>query len=98
MDDQISVTRQIAQQFDYIDPDRIGIWGWSYGGFNTAMTLERDTGSNPVFACGISGKKEVGNGAQIPILGKVPFFRFLYSSMASKPINILWIKTGSQPY
>jgi dipeptidyl-peptidase-4 len=54
MDDQISVTRQIAQQFDYIDPDRIGIWGWSYGGFNTAMTLERDTGSNPVFSCGIS--------------------------------------------
>jgi len=54
MDDQIAVTRQIAQQFDYIDPDRIGIWGWSYGGFNTAMTLERDTGSNPVFSCGIS--------------------------------------------
>merc|ERR1712079_994950 len=28
--------------------------GWSYGGFNTAMTLERDQGEEAVFKCGIS--------------------------------------------
>jgi len=53
MDDQISVTRKLTEMFDYIDKDRVGIWGWSYGGFNTAMTLERDV-QDPVFACGIS--------------------------------------------
>ena len=56
MDDQISVTRKLAEQFSFIDKERIGIWGWSYGGFNTAMTLERDVGPDPVFSCGISGK------------------------------------------
>ncbi|KAK9782108.1 putative Dipeptidyl peptidase IV N-terminal region-domain-containing protein [Seiridium cardinale] len=28
----------------YVDADRIAIWGWSYGGFNTLKTLEQDAG------------------------------------------------------
>lgn len=31
-DDQIAVAKYLAQQ-SYVDPARIGIWGWSYGGF-----------------------------------------------------------------
>ncbi|KAF5026297.1 hypothetical protein F66182_1619 [Fusarium sp. NRRL 66182] len=28
----------------YVDPERIAIWGWSYGGFTTLKTLEQDAG------------------------------------------------------
>merc|ERR1711892_587963 len=52
--DQISVTRQLVQTYPYLDEKRTAIWGWSYGGFATAMTLEQDTGSDQVFSCGIS--------------------------------------------
>merc|ERR1711892_1085506 len=52
--DQISVTRQLVQTYPYLDEKRTAIWGWSYGGFATAMTLEQDTGPDQVFSCGIS--------------------------------------------
>ena len=54
MEDQIAVTRKLVSQYQYMDPERVAIWGWSYGGFNTAMTLEKDV-EDPVFKCGISG-------------------------------------------
>ena len=55
MEDQIEVTRKLLEAYDFIDATKVGIWGWSYGGFATAMTLERDSGDSPVFSCGISG-------------------------------------------
>ena len=36
----------------YVDPDRVGIWGWSYGGLLTTMSLFKKPG---VYAAGISG-------------------------------------------
>ncbi|OCK80515.1 putative dipeptidyl-aminopeptidase B [Lepidopterella palustris CBS 459.81] len=41
--DQIA-TAKIWAQKNYIDEDRIAIWGWSYGGFMTLKTLEIDAG------------------------------------------------------
>ena len=35
----------------YVDKDRIGIWGWSYGGFNTLMSMSE---GRPVFRAGVS--------------------------------------------
>ena len=35
----------------YVDKDHIGIWGWSYGGFNTLMSL---TEGRPAFAAGVA--------------------------------------------
>ena len=35
----------------YIDKNRIGIWGWSYGGFNTLMSMTEGRG---VFAAGVA--------------------------------------------
>ncbi len=35
----------------YVDKDRIGIWGWSYGGFNTLMSMSEGRG---VFKAGVS--------------------------------------------
>ena len=35
----------------YVDGRRIGIWGWSYGGFNTLMSMSEGRG---VFAAGVA--------------------------------------------
>ncbi|MVM33210.1 prolyl oligopeptidase family serine peptidase [Spirosoma sp. HMF4905] len=49
-EDQITVARSL-KTLPYVDPNRVGIWGWSYGGYMTAlcMTLGAD-----VFNAGIS--------------------------------------------
>lgn len=39
--DQVETALWLAKQ-SYIDSSRIGIWGWSYGGFNTLMSRARD--------------------------------------------------------
>ncbi len=41
--DQIYAARMWAGK-DYVDPKRIGIWGWSYGGFMSAKVAEADAG------------------------------------------------------
>jgi len=38
--DQLAVTKQALQQFPQVDPNRIGLWGWSYGGYFTLFALE----------------------------------------------------------
>jgi dipeptidyl-peptidase-4 len=48
--DQIAAGRHLAS-LAYVDPARIGIWGWSYGGFMTLLALEQ---GSDVFAGGIS--------------------------------------------
>ena len=35
----------------YVDKDNIGIWGWSYGGFNTLMSMSE---GRPVFKAGVA--------------------------------------------
>ncbi|KAH7910473.1 dipeptidyl aminopeptidase [Hygrophoropsis aurantiaca] len=41
--DQINAARIWAGK-DYVDPKRIGIWGWSYGGFMASKVAEADAG------------------------------------------------------
>ena len=48
--DQVETALWLGRQ-SYIDKDRIGIWGWSFGGFNTLMAM---SDGNKVFACGVS--------------------------------------------
>ncbi len=50
-DDQIAAAKWIATQ-DWVDAGRIGIWGWSYGGFMAALCILRGAG---VFRTAISG-------------------------------------------
>ncbi|XP_014479089.1 PREDICTED: venom dipeptidyl peptidase 4 isoform X2 [Dinoponera quadriceps] len=52
VEDTIAVTKILQERYSWIDPDRTGIWGWSYGGFTTGMVLATDVES--VFKCGIS--------------------------------------------
>jgi len=41
--DQIAGARLWASR-SYVDPDRIGVWGWSYGGFMAAKVVETNAG------------------------------------------------------
>ena len=52
VEDQIFVTNYLQSKYSFIDRERTGIWGWSYGGYMTARTLANDT--ERVFQCGIS--------------------------------------------
>lgn len=49
-DDLISAARYLAKE-NFIDENRIGIWGWSYGGFMSTLCLEK---GNDVFAAAIA--------------------------------------------
>ncbi|MBQ9232054.1 MAG: S9 family peptidase [Prevotella sp.] len=48
--DQVEAALWLGQQ-SYVDKDRIAIWGWSYGGFNTLMSMSE---GRPVFRAGIA--------------------------------------------
>lgn len=48
--DQVEAAIWLGKQ-DYIDASRIGIWGWSYGGFCTLMSMSE---GRPVFKAGVS--------------------------------------------
>jgi dipeptidyl-peptidase-4 len=48
--DQVEAAIWIGQQ-PWADKERIGIWGWSFGGFNTLMAMSE---GRPVFRCGIA--------------------------------------------
>ena len=48
--DQVEVAQWIGR-LPFIDSERIGIWGWSYGGFNTLMSMSE---GRPVFRAGVA--------------------------------------------
>lgn len=48
--DQVETAMWLAAQ-PYVDKDRIGIWGWSYGGWNTLMSMSE---GRPVFCAGVA--------------------------------------------
>jgi dipeptidyl-peptidase-4 len=48
--DQVETAIWLGQQ-TFVDKDHIAIWGWSFGGFNTLMSLSEGRG---VFRCGIA--------------------------------------------
>ena len=48
--DQVETALWLGQQ-PYVDKERIAIWGWSYGGWNTLMSMSE---GRPVFRCGIA--------------------------------------------
>jgi len=50
--DQIAVTKYLAENLPFVDANRTAIWGWSYGGFAAASTLGTD--KEGVFQCAMS--------------------------------------------
>jgi dipeptidyl-peptidase-4 len=49
-DDQIAAARYLGS-LPFIDGERIGIWGWSYGGYNVLMSMSRGNG---IFKAGVA--------------------------------------------
>jgi dipeptidyl-peptidase-4 len=49
-DDQIAGAKYLSD-LNYVDKDKIAIWGWSYGGYNTLMSMSRGNG---IFKAGIA--------------------------------------------
>ncbi|XP_055621792.1 venom dipeptidyl peptidase 4 isoform X3 [Toxorhynchites rutilus septentrionalis] len=52
IEDQITTSQKLAEKLNFIDPSRIAIWGWSYGGYASAMALAKD--EQHVFKCAVS--------------------------------------------
>ncbi len=50
--DQVAAVQWAARTFDFIDPARTGIYGWSYGGYMTLMCMLR---APEVFHVGVAG-------------------------------------------
>ena len=50
LEDHLAGARYLAS-LDYIDEDRMGIWGWSYGGYMSSLALTKGAG---VFKLGIA--------------------------------------------
>ena len=48
--DQVETALWLGQQ-SFVDKNRIAIWGWSFGGFNTLMAM---SDGRPVFCCGVA--------------------------------------------
>lgn len=48
--DQVETALWLGNQ-SYVDKNRIGIWGWSYGGWNTLMSMSE---GRPVFCAGVA--------------------------------------------
>jgi len=48
--DQVETAKYLAT-LPYVDKSRIGIWGWSFGGYNTLMSM---SSGEPVFKAGIA--------------------------------------------
>ena len=53
MEDQLSGVEYL-KQYTAVDPTRIGVYGWSYGGFMTTSLLTRPEAKG-IFKCGIAG-------------------------------------------
>jgi dipeptidyl-peptidase-4 len=49
-EDMIAVAKEV-QKWDYVDPERIGIMGWSYGGYMTSLCMTKGA---EVFKMGIA--------------------------------------------
>jgi dipeptidyl-peptidase-4 len=50
IEDQIYAAKQLAKR-SYVDPARIGIWGWSFGGYMAGLGLSK---GNDIFKAAIS--------------------------------------------
>uniref|UniRef100_A0A0K0F780 Dipeptidyl aminopeptidase-like protein 6 n=1 Tax=Strongyloides venezuelensis TaxID=75913 RepID=A0A0K0F780_STRVS len=52
VEDTINTTKLLLQKYPLLDSTKVGIWGWSYGGFLTAKVIQKD--NDNIFSCGCS--------------------------------------------
>lgn len=44
-EDQIWAAQEITKRFSYVNANKLGMWGWSFGGYLTAKVVEADSGA-----------------------------------------------------
>ncbi len=52
LQDQVTAITQLGEKFPEMDTTRVGVWGWSFGGYFSAMATMRRP---DVFKCGVAG-------------------------------------------
>uniref|UniRef100_A0A0K0DWU2 Dipeptidyl aminopeptidase-like protein 6 n=1 Tax=Strongyloides stercoralis TaxID=6248 RepID=A0A0K0DWU2_STRER len=52
VEDTIDATKFLIKKYSLLDSTKVGIWGWSYGGFLTAKVIQKD--NDNIFSCGCS--------------------------------------------
>lgn len=52
IEDQITTAKKLTEKYSFIDASKVGIWGWSYGGYASGQALVQD--KNHVFQCAAS--------------------------------------------
>ncbi|XP_014681966.1 PREDICTED: dipeptidyl aminopeptidase-like protein 6 [Priapulus caudatus] len=53
--DQLVATHFIRDNYKFVDPQKVAIWGWSYGGYVAARALSHPLNrNNDIFQCGIA--------------------------------------------
>lgn len=72
--DQLEVTEYLRDSLHFVDKRRVGIWGWSYGGYTSAMALASPLS---LFQCGVSVSPVVS----WKLYGKRNQFNFISSIM-----------------
>lgn len=51
VEDQIDAAEYLIEEYDFIDENRVGIWGWSYGGYMSTLALAQ---GNDIFSTAIA--------------------------------------------
>ncbi len=51
VEDQIDAAKYLVEEYDFIDENRVGIWGWSYGGYMSTLALAQ---GNDIFSTAIA--------------------------------------------
>ncbi len=52
VEDQLEVARYLARHLPVVDPRRVAVWGWSYGGYATLRALSDP--AQDVLQCGVA--------------------------------------------
>ncbi|KAJ8729568.1 hypothetical protein PYW08_001149 [Mythimna loreyi] len=53
VEDHFVILKQVLDRYSFLDRTRVGIWGHSYGGYATLLTMLKD--DEKLFQCGVSG-------------------------------------------
>lgn len=85
IDDTMTAIDWLKANLPHVDPDRIGMIGWSHGGFITMHSLERDQGKT--LKCGYAG---------VPVTNLV--FRLSYKGPSYAAPFVKQKTIGGEPY
>lgn len=91
VEDQIETASKLHKKYSYIDSTRTAIWGWSYGGYVSGMSLATD--ESDVYKCAVSvAPGKITNLISILVLTFSSFFLQSPIGLCMIPstLNVIW--------